>query len=117
VVFDCVGSAQSVNESLKWTRARGQVVMIGTASGGSVDLTPIWFRELRVLGAYGRQIEDFRGRKIGTYQLVHELMTAGKLPVEFMLTHKFRIDQHKQAIGTAIDKSRHQAIKVAFDFR
>ena len=69
IVFDCVGSRQSIEECLKWTTARGQMIMVGTGHGGGVDLTPIWFRELHVVGAYGRQIEEFQGRKIGTYQL------------------------------------------------
>ncbi|HUT58483.1 MAG TPA: alcohol dehydrogenase catalytic domain-containing protein, partial [Phycisphaerae bacterium] len=70
VVFECVGSSQSVAESLKFAAARGQVVMVGTAHGRGADLTPVWFRELHVLGAYGRQVEQFAGRRIGTYQLV-----------------------------------------------
>ncbi|RPI61921.1 MAG: hypothetical protein EHM48_04905, partial [Planctomycetaceae bacterium] len=65
VIFDCVGSRQSTQECIKWTRARGQVVMVGTGDGGGADMTPIWFRELTVLGAYGRQVENFRGERIG----------------------------------------------------
>lgn len=117
VVFECVGGAASVEESLKWTRARGQVVMIGTTGGRGVDLTPVWFRELHVLGAYGRQVETFAGRRIGTYQLVHELMAAGKLPVRPLLTHTFRVEQFRQAFAVAMDKGRHAAVKVAIDFR
>jgi threonine dehydrogenase-like Zn-dependent dehydrogenase len=117
VVFDCVGSRQSIEECLKWTTARGQMIMVGTGHGGGADLTPIWFRELTVHGAYGRQIEEFQGRKIGTYQLVHELMLAGKLNVRPMLTNTFRIDQYHHAMETALWKGKRKAIKVAFDFR
>jgi len=116
VIFDCVGSAMSMNESLKWTRSRGQVIMVGTAHHG-VDLTPLWFKELTVRGVYGRQIEKFDGREISTYELVHEFMVAGKLDVAEMLTHKFPLDQYKQALWTGIRKSQHGSVKVAFDFR
>jgi threonine dehydrogenase-like Zn-dependent dehydrogenase len=117
VVFECVGSVPSVTEALKWTRARGQVVMVGTGHGRGVDLTPIWFRELTVRGAYGRQVESWQGRRIGTYNVVHEWMAAGKLPVRPMLTHTFRVDEYRKAMETAIHKERHEAIKVAVDFR
>jgi threonine dehydrogenase-like Zn-dependent dehydrogenase len=117
VVFDCAGAAQSIQESLKWTAARGQVILVGTGHGPGVDWTPIWFRELTVRGAYGRQIERLGDRQVGTYQLVHELMLAGKLPVRPMLTHTFRLEQYRQAMATAMWKSPHRAIKVVFDFR
>ncbi len=117
VVFDCVGSRQSLEESLKWTRARGQTVLVGTSSGGGVDLTPIWFRELSVIGGYGRQMETFGGERIGTYQLVHRFMAQGKIDMTPLLTHTFGVEQYRQAFDVALSKSSHGAIKVAFDFR
>ncbi len=117
VVFECVGSPQSLAESLKWTRARGDVVIVGTGRGGDIDLTPIWFRELNVKGAYGRQFEHFEGSRVSTYALVHRLMVEGKLDAAAMLTHKFPLSQYRQAFDVSLHKGRHQAIKVAFDFR
>ncbi len=117
VVYDCVGSPRSMTESLKWTRPRGQVALVGTGAGGRVELTSLWFRELTFLGAYGRQVERVDGRAIGTYDLVHELMAGGRLPVGDLLTHTFPLRQYAGAFDAAMDKRRSRAIKVAFDFR
>jgi len=117
IVFDCVGSAGAIEESLKWTRSGGQVLFVGTGHGGSIDLTPVWFTELNIKGVYGRGVEQFDGKTAGTYELVHDLMRAGKLDVERMVTHKFPLDEYKRAFSTAAGKSNHGAIKVAFDFR
>jgi len=117
VVFDCVGSNRAITEALKWTRSRGQVVLLATGHGRGADITPVWFAELTVLGAYGRQMERWGARRIGTYQLVHELMAAGKLDVGALLTHTFALGRYKQAFGVGMNKARHQAVKVAFDFR
>ncbi|MBL7133127.1 MAG: alcohol dehydrogenase catalytic domain-containing protein [Phycisphaerae bacterium] len=117
VIFDCLTTRRSITECLKWARARGQVVYLGTGYGGGIDLTSIWFRELHLIGAYGRQMEDYQGRKIGTYQLVHELMASGEVNVEAMLTHKFPLKRFRRALDVALNKGRHNAIKVAFDFR
>lgn len=117
VVFECTGGRRCFNEALRWTRSRGQVVMVGTGHGGRVDLTPIWFTELTVTGAYGRQIEDFRGRRVGTYPLVHELMLAGKLDLRRMLTHTFRLEDYRRAFAVAMSKTPHRAVKAAFDLR
>lgn len=117
VVFDCVGVEQSINECLKWTRSRGQMVMVGTGHGGAVDLTPIWFAELTILGAYGRQIENFNGSQKQTYEVVHDLMQAGKLETRGLITHKFPLSAYRKALSVAMDKAPNEAIKVAFDFR
>ncbi len=117
VTFDLVGSSRSTQECLKWTRARGTMVMVATAHGGNVDLTPVWFRELHVVGAYGRQSEHFAGRRVDTYRLVLEMMQQGKLDVGGLLTHTFGLDEYKRAFAVAMDKGRHQAVKVGLDFR
>lgn len=117
VTFDCVGSRQSMEECLKWTRARGQVVLVGTGDGGGADMTALWFRELSVLGAYGRQLESVGGERLGTYSLVHRLMQQGRLKVSHLLTHTFRLNDYRSALAVAMDKSAHRAVRVAFDFR
>ena len=117
IVFDCVGSTSAVNECLKWTRAGGQVLFVGTGHGGTVDLTPVWFTELRIEGVYGRGIEQLGDKTATTYELVHDLMLAGKMNVEKMLTHKFSLDEYRQAFSTAASKADHGTIKAAFDFR
>ena len=116
-VFECAGAQQSLTESLKWARARGQVVLVGTGSGRGTDLTPVWFRELQMIGAYGRQIERVDGRDVSTYQLTHELMTAGTIKTDGILTHTFRLDEYRKAMSVALYKAEHQAVKVALDFR
>ena len=117
IIFDCVGSSRSINESLKWTRARGELIVVGTTAGGAIDLTPVWFRELTVRGAYGRQEEHLAGGRIGTYQLVHEWFVQGKLDMRPLLTHTFPLPLYRSAFDVALNKGKHQAIKVAFDFR
>ena len=94
-----------------------EFALVGTGHGGAVDLTPIWFTELTVLGAYGRQVEHFGGRRIGTYQLAHELISAGKLNVDGLLSDTFALSDYRKAFKVAMSKSARRAVKVAFDFR
>ena len=117
VVLDCVGTRRSIDESLRWTRSRGQMVLLATGHGRGADLTPVWFTELTVLGSYGRQIERLNGRRIGTYALVHEMMVSGKLDVRRLLTHTFRLSEYRRAFTVGLNKAEHEAVKVTFDFR
>jgi len=116
VVFECVGRSETIANALKWARARGQVVLVSTGHGRDSDLTPVWFGELNVVGAYGRGMEDFRGRKERTYRLVHELMASGGGETGALLTHTFELSDYKAALTTAMNKGAHGSVKVAFRF-
>ena len=113
VVFECVGSSASMEEAIKWTRSRGQTVLVGTGHGRGTDLTAVWFGELTVLGVSGRGVERFAGREIETYALAHELMTSRGEGLEGLLTHTFPLADWRKALATAMDKSA-GSIKVAF---
>lgn len=116
VIFDCAGSAKSFDLATKAARARGQVLLVGTAGKAVMDPTPIWFSELQVLGVYGRAFEQVAGRRISTYQLVHEWMAAGTLPTDGLLTHTFPIADWPAALAAAADKAPSGCIKAAFQF-
>jgi NADPH:quinone reductase-like Zn-dependent oxidoreductase len=61
VVFECTGGATGLDTALRLTRAGGTVVVSGMPSG-SVDLTPLWFRELTLVGAYASGQADAETR-------------------------------------------------------
>lgn len=115
VLFECVGTKDTLQEALKWTGGRGQVVLVATGHARGADLTPIWFSELNVLGAYGRSEESFGGRRIHTYRLTHEFMRKDPGLLAGLLSHTFALDQYREALSTASDKSQ-GSIKVAFRF-
>lgn len=50
VAFECVGSKKGLDLAQRCTKARGTVVLSGMPEGG--DLSPAWFRELNIVGAY-----------------------------------------------------------------
>ncbi len=115
-VFECTGSVSGLNYALKFTRARGQVVLIGTTEGSGADLTPIWFGELQVVGAYGRQLEHWNGRTMETYRIIHEMMVEGKLPTDGLLTHTSRLSDFAKTFAAATDKKHSKCVKAAFRF-
>jgi L-iditol 2-dehydrogenase len=115
VIYDCVGSAVSVQDSLRWARARGSVVLIGVKMKRlHVDMNPIWHQEVDLSGVFAHGIETWQGTPRHTYDIVIELMRQGKLTADGLITHRFPLEQWKQAIATALDK-RSGSIKVVFD--
>ena len=61
VVIDCVGSAESIAQSLAMVRPRGTVSLVGMPGKVTVDLAPLWHREVRLAGAYAYGTERGAG--------------------------------------------------------
>ncbi|MCG3178346.1 MAG: L-threonine 3-dehydrogenase [Phycisphaerae bacterium] len=117
LVFDCVGTSRTLQDSLRVVRGGGRVVLLGTNNARKVDWTSVWFREVRVLGVNGRKIEKLDGEEINSYALAHRLMAQGKLKCNGLLTHTYRLEDYKQALADATDKRSSGLIKAAFTFK
>jgi threonine dehydrogenase-like Zn-dependent dehydrogenase len=115
LVYDCVGSGQSLTDALKFARSGGTVALVGTSQISIVDTAPIWFDEVSVVGANGRAIEDYRGRRCHTYEIVFDLFEQGKLDLDGWLTHVFGLDEYRKALAAVYDRGRSGAVKVALD--
>lgn len=116
VVYDCVGSASSLTESLAVVRPRGQVVMVGMPGTVTVDLTGLWHRETRLVGAYAYGTEQLPDRgAVRTFDLAVELVGAADLGR--LVSATYPLDRHREAIEHAADAGRRGAVKIAFDLR
>ncbi|MBI4578054.1 MAG: alcohol dehydrogenase catalytic domain-containing protein [Planctomycetes bacterium] len=115
VVYDCIGSGQSLTDAMKYARPRGTVVEVGTSQIGIVDTCPLWFDELTLVGTNGRAFERYDGRTMHTYEVVFELIGRGKLDLRGLVTHRFRTDQYQEAFATLADRGRTGAVKVTFE--
>ena len=64
VVIDCVGSPESIAQSLAMVRPRGTVALVGMPGKVTVDLAPLWHREVRLAGAYAYGTERSAGQRM-----------------------------------------------------
>lgn len=116
--FDCVGSSSSMQEGLLALKGRGTYVLVGTAGTlDKVDLSSLWFRELKITGSSMFAYGFFQGRKVRTYELAVELLARGDYPQEGLLSHVFPLREYRQAFQTAFNKRRFESVKVAVDLR
>jgi threonine dehydrogenase-like Zn-dependent dehydrogenase len=118
VIYDCVGSSATIEDSLRWARAEGAVVLVGIdLRRVQVDLNPIWYQHVDLIGSVAHGADDWHGRRRPTFDWVIDLMRAGKVGGDGLITHRFRFEEHRQAVATATSKASSQAIKVVFDYR
>jgi threonine dehydrogenase-like Zn-dependent dehydrogenase len=117
VVYECVGSDTSIDDALRFTKAGGKLVLVGLVGvTRKVDWTPVWFKELTVRGTYCYSTEYKEGQPIRAYQLALDWLAQGKLDLAPLLTHKFRLENYKQALETTMNKSKTKVVKSVFFF-
>jgi threonine dehydrogenase-like Zn-dependent dehydrogenase len=116
VVFDVVGTESTLNNALRWTRAGGTVVLVGVnLHRMMLDVTPVWYQEVDLIGAIGAGMVTWEGETLPEFELAMRWMQMGTVRVEGLLTHRFPLEEYRQAFSVAVDKERYRSVKVAFE--
>jgi len=119
VIYDTVGSKQTIHHSLRWARAGGTVIMVGLSLHQlKIDLSPIWHQEVSLIGTMGHGTENWpigTTQQRSTFALAADLITKGLIHPEKLITHRFALSNFREALQTASDKKGSRAIKVIFD--
>jgi threonine dehydrogenase-like Zn-dependent dehydrogenase len=116
LIFDCVGSAESLHQSLRYAAPRGRIVLLGhSARDPKLDLTFLWYRELEMKGFLCYGVEQFRGTERHTFQITHDLMIETGAPLQEMVTHVFPLAQYRDALAAAFNRKRSGSVKVLLD--
>lgn len=114
VIYDIVGTGQTIKDGLRWARAGGTVVIVGISPTlVKTDLSPIWHQEVDLIGSVVHGIEEWNGQRVHGFDLVIGWMREGLFPIDGLITHRFPLKEYKKAVATAEDK-RTGAIKVVF---
>ena len=113
-IFDVVGIPITLNNALRWTKAGGTVVLVGVnLHRMHLDVTPVWYQEVNLVGAVGHDVVEWQGETVSTFDLAMRWMAAGWLQTAPLLSHCFPLADYRQALTTAIDKRHQRAIKIA----
>ncbi|MFN2422082.1 MAG: zinc-binding dehydrogenase [Gemmatimonadota bacterium] len=107
VAFDCVGSGRTIDDAMRFTRARGAVIVVGMPGiAEGIDWTAMWHKELTVRGSYTSHPAAF-DRAI---DLAAEM--DGRLAL--FVGGVFGLEAWKDALGAALDTGRSGILKTAF---
>jgi L-iditol 2-dehydrogenase len=128
VVYDTIGSAQTMQSAIHWTRGGGVVIQAGSHLAPSLlDLTPIWHQEISLLGATSHGTEEWpasaassswlgaSGGRVSSFTLAATLIRERRLIPERLITHRFPLHEVRYALEVARDKATHRSIKVLMD--
>jgi threonine dehydrogenase-like Zn-dependent dehydrogenase len=127
LAFECSGTPSGLNTALRLVRAGGTVVVSGMPAGG-VDLTPLWYRELRLVGAYasrsGSSNEDASVNGSGPASshpgadkddFETAIRLAGSPVLDGYVDTRYPLGRWREALNHAVNAGQLGTVKVAFD--
>ena len=114
LVYDTVGTQQSIADAMALTREGGRVVLVGAAARVGVDWTRIWYRQLTVAGVFAYGLAPFQHERRDIYDVAIELIRRDGVAELGLVTHIFDLEDYRAALAAALDKNGHNSIKVAF---
>ncbi|MBE3577189.1 MAG: zinc-binding dehydrogenase [Limnochordales bacterium] len=141
LVYDCIGSHRTIDQSLRLTRGGGRIVLVGAAGQlPGLDWSFVWSRELTIIGSagYGREHrlppalatlaaaaapDQGAGPAQGVAPAPHTFALALELlrrhpsyPLERLITHRFPLSAWREALAVNVRHGPHRAIKSVFTF-
>ena len=118
VTFDCVASATTIDDALRFTRGQGRVILVGMpAVPKNIDWTSVWYKELQVSGAYTYGIEHYAGEEVRTFSLGVRLLERMGDKLLPLIGGGFSLKAYRKAIQAALSTGESGAVKTVFDLR
>jgi threonine dehydrogenase-like Zn-dependent dehydrogenase len=114
-VYDSICSPQTIEVGIRIVRPRGILSIIGVEAPKRFEWTPIYFKELRVVGSNAFGVEEFRGVRKHAMEHYIDLCASGEVDLSFLVTHRYQLDDWRRAFHTAMQKTT-GCVKVAFTF-
>ena len=116
-----VASSQSIDDAMRLTRPRGTLVLVGMPGIPSgIDWTSVWYKELRVQGAYAYGWEDDPlAPGVQTRSMILAMQMLEREPARFrpLMSGTFPLGDYRAALGQAFNAGRAGAFKTVFDLK
>ncbi|HEX6165772.1 MAG TPA: zinc-binding dehydrogenase [Acidimicrobiales bacterium] len=109
---DCVGSEESLAQAIRVVGPGGTVHMVGMPGVTTLDLTPVWQREVALRGVYAYDEHDDRTHDFATAAELIRDLDLGRL-----VSATYPLARYEDAVDHAAHAGVRGAVKVAFDLR
>ncbi len=114
IVYDTIGSTETVETSLRLLTTGGTLVVSGVEPPKRFEWTPLYFKELHVIGSNGFGIEEVGG--VAKHAMEHYFnFVSDGLDLTPVITHRFPLEHWGQAVLALKDSRRTGAVKVLLE--
>ncbi len=115
VVYDTVSSPETFEVGLRLANIRGSIVALGVEPPRRFEWTPLYFKEIAIVGSNGFGIEEYDGRRQHAMEWYFEFLRTKRIDVTPIITHRFPLGSYRDAFMTCYAQGEHGAVKVLFD--
>jgi threonine dehydrogenase-like Zn-dependent dehydrogenase len=116
VVYDTVGYPQTVEVGIRVAASRGAIVITGVEVPRRFEWTPLYFKEIAVIGSNAFGVEEFEGRRRHSMEIYLDLVRQRRLDVTPIITHRYTLDRWREAFLACGEQAASGAVKVLFDY-
>jgi len=115
-IYDSVASAETLEVGLRVAAPRARIVLTGVATPRRFEWTPLYFKEVAVIGSNAFGVEPFEGRELHAMEWYFELLRERGFDATAIVTHRFPLARWREAFLACRDQGRSGAVKVLFEF-
>lgn len=115
VVYDSVGKPETFEVSVRVLGERGRLIYTGVSTPGRWESTPVYFKELTMVGSNAFGIEEIGGVRKHAIEHYLDLVVDKTIDITPMLTHRFPLEGWRGALRSLARPTASGAIKVAFE--
>jgi threonine dehydrogenase-like Zn-dependent dehydrogenase len=116
VIYDTVGFPETVEVGVRLADSRGAIVITGVEAPKRFEWTPLYFKEIAIIGSNAFGVEEFEGRRAHAMEIYLELVRSGRIDVTAILTHRFTLDDYRDAFLACGEQGTSGAVKVLFTY-
>jgi len=116
VVYNTVGTPESLEVSVRIAGPRSTVVLSGVDTPGRFEWSPHYFKEINLVGSNAFGVEEWNGKRQHAMRHYFDLIRERQIDVTPIITHRFHLDDYRDAFLYNHQQGEHGAVKVVFAF-
>ncbi len=114
LVYETTGVRENVEDAFRFTGEGNKTVLMGMNQASGFDMSPLWFKNVRVHGTAFSGVDSYKGELRETMDIALDLVSSHGLPAGDLITNRFKLEDHSAALAALQDRSTSKAIKVIF---
>ena len=116
VIYDTVAAPETLEVGVRLSAQRGAIVVTGVEPPKRFEWTPLYFKEIELVGSNAFGVEEFEGTRRHAMEHYLTMVAAGRIDVTPILTHRYRLEEWREAITTCGNQGETGAVKVLFTY-
>jgi threonine dehydrogenase-like Zn-dependent dehydrogenase len=113
-IYDTVGAPSTLEIGMRVVKPRASIVMVGVAQPRRFEWTPLYFKEISLLGSNAYGMETIAGKRAHGIEHYLTLLAEKRLDLDGIVSHRFPLERFGDAFMAVYDKRRSGAVKVLF---